>query len=322
MNELGKWDEREEVEWLKYTVQPPLEIITGDYYIARHEYFSPPFHLDVKEGNLAGIVSPHKGRIEVVVNDGEIVFVEFNETAMDKYYAQYFAGKEKRRTDYGIWQASKERTRKEGVVLVDAFLHAEAQIMERQSLEGDFDLLTNASGTMSNMYPIVNKFAEEIKKPSSKKFYSVAEDFGYGITGWLKVIIEDGKIISCKYDEIFADHMKDILHPELKRYYKQSKYYSINYEDPDLPGWGRHWWSVNFPSLMDFLEERVIEKQDLFDIEGLPYTDGKNIGAIWDTDKPFTEPITDSVKYRYPPYDNYLKLAKRLSKVMPASFQK
>lgn len=322
MNEIGKWDQREEVEWLKYTVQPPLKIITGDYYIKKHEYFSPPQHLDVKEGNLAGIVSPHKGRVEVVVNDGEIVFVEFNETAMDKYYSQWFKGADKRRTDYGIWQASKKRTLKHGNVLVDAFMYAEAQIMERQSLEGDFDLLTNASGTMSNMYPVVNELAKELKEPSTKKFYSVAEDFGYGITGWLKVIIEEGKLISVKYDEIFADHMKDILHPELKRYYKQSKYHSVTYDDPDLPGWGRHWWSVSFTDLMDFLEERVIDSQNLYDIEGLPYTDGLDIGAIWDTDKPFTEPITDSVKYRYPPYNNYLRLVEKLSAVLPKEFQK
>ena len=64
----------------------------------------------------------HLGKLEVVCSQGKIVFVEFNEQAMDAYYNQYFTGKDKRRSDYGIWQSSKERLREGGVVLVDGLI--------------------------------------------------------------------------------------------------------------------------------------------------------------------------------------------------------
>lgn len=308
MRNIVEWNQREEVDWLKYTVQPPLGIITGDYYKAEKEF-----------GGSAEVAG-HKGRLEVVCREGRIVFAEFNEIAMEAYYNQYFSGIDKKRSDYGIWQSSKPRQAKVGAVLADGIQFVEAQIMERQSLEGDFELLTGASGSMKNMLPMAAELAEKIKAPSAKKYYGIAEDFGYGITGWLQILVEEGKIISCHYDEVFADHQKDIRFPELKRYYKQSKYCSPCYQDPFPRGWDRHVWNINFRTLMDLLEKRVMEKQDLFDLAGLPYMDGENQGEMWDTDKPFENPITNSVQVRYPSYDNYLRLAKKLVKEMPEHF--
>ena len=46
-------------------------------------------------------------------------------------------------------------------------------------------------------------------------------------------------------------------------------------------------WNINFKTLMDLLEKRVIETQDLLNIDGLPYLDGENQGVMWDTDQPF-----------------------------------
>ena len=37
MRNIIEWNQREEVDWLQYTVQPPLGIMTGDYYIAAKE---------------------------------------------------------------------------------------------------------------------------------------------------------------------------------------------------------------------------------------------------------------------------------------------
>ncbi|MDO4296307.1 MAG: hypothetical protein Q4D90_09165 [bacterium] len=206
MRKLVEWNQREEVDWLKYTVQPPLGITTGDYYVARKEFGG------------SEDVSGHHGRLEVVVKDGELVFVEFNEIAMDAYYNQYFSGRDKKRSDYGIWQASKPRQLKAGVVLADGLQFVEAQIKERQSLEGEFELLAGASGSMKNMLPMAAELVEKIKEPSEQKYYGIAEDFGYGITGWLQVIVEKDRICSCHYDEVFADHQEEIWFPEMKRY--------------------------------------------------------------------------------------------------------
>ncbi|HIX14874.1 MAG TPA: FMN-binding protein [Candidatus Hungatella pullicola] len=308
MRNIIEWNQREEVDWLQYTVQPPLGIMTGDYYIA------------AKEFGGTDQVSGHKGRLEVVCKDGKILFAEFNEIAMEAYYNQYFSNQDKRRSDYGIWQSSKPRQAKAGCVLADGMLHVEAQIMERQSLEGDFELLTGASGSMKNMLPMAWELAEAIKKPSEKKFYGIAEDFGYGITGWLHVILTEGRIVSCHYDEVFADHQKEIRFPELKRYYKQSKYNSPCYQDPFPRGWDRHAWNINFRTLMDLLEKRVVKTQCLLDLDGLPYTEGENQGPMWDADQPYDDPVTNSAAVRYPSYDNYLRLARKLLTVLPAGF--
>lgn len=309
MRKIVEWNEREEVDWLQYTVQPPLGLTVGDYYIARKEFGG------------SDDVSGHKGRLEVVCRDGEILFVEFNETAMEAYYNQYFSNRDKRRSDYGIWQASKPRLSSVGRVLTDGMLYVESQIMERQSLEGEFEVLTGASGSMKNMLPMAWELAEKIKQPSGQKYYGIAEDFGYGITGWLQVIVEQGKMISCRYDEVFADHQADIRFPELKRYYKQSKYNSPCYQDPFPRGWDRHVWNINFRTLMDLLEKRVLENQNLFDLEGLPYTEGVSQGAMWDADQQYDDPITNAEQVRYPSYDNYLRLAKKLSEVLSEALE-
>ncbi len=310
MREQLIWNRRDEVDWLNYTVQPPLGIIRGDYYRADKEFGGSP---DVRG---------HMGSLEVVVDEGKIVFVEFNEQAMEDYYNQYFAGKDKRRSDYGIWQASKTSRMELGVVLVNGMRHVEDQIMSKQTLEGDFDLLTGASGSMRNMVPMAKELAAVIGAPSGKRFFGIAEDFGYGLTGWLRVITQGDTIVSCRYDEIFADHQKDIVYPVLKQYYRQSKYHSPCYEDPVSPGWDRHAWNLNFSSLMDRLEKKICERQDLLAIDDLPYMQGENFGAMWDGKAYEGRAVTNSGAVRYPTWDNYLRLAKQLLEAMPASMRR
>lgn len=300
------WNQREEVDWLKYSVQPPLGLIVGDYYVARREFGAPPG------------VRGHQGSLEVVCEAGEIRFVEFNEIAMDAYYNQYFSSIDKRRSDYGIWQASKPRQAAAGVVLADGLRHVEAQIMARQSLLGDFDLLTGASGSMKNMLPMAAELAEQIARPSGARYYGIAEAFGYGLTGWLRVVVENGRMTACRYDEILADHQAQIRYPELRQYYRQSKYHSPCYQDPFPPGWDRHAWNLSFRALMDMLEQRALAAQSLDVVDDLPYAQGKNLGPLWDREGPGAEPATNVDAIRYPAWDNYLRLAEKLTAALPA----
>lgn len=304
--QIMPWNEREEVKWLKYTVQPPLGIIKGAYYHAGRNFGVT----DWSEG--------HKGELVVVKDDeGKLIFAEFNETTMDGYYNHYFNRVSKRRSDYGIWQASVQRQADAGVVLVDGMIHVEKQILERQSMEGDFDMLTGASNSMRGLLPLVKELSTEIKKDSSQRYYSAAEDFGYGITGWLQVVTENEKIVSCFYDEIFADSQDDIWYPELKRYYRQSKYYSPCFEEPNIPGWKNHGFFIGFHKLMDILNQQVVKRQDLLAIDGLKHTDGMEAGAIWDRHAEDERPIGNCGKpIRYPVWDNYLKLASQIVKEM------
>lgn len=299
------WDQRREVEWLQYSIQPPPGLLKGEYYLAEREF------------GMATWTPGHHGRLEVVKGEkGELLFVEFNEQCMDMYYCQYFSKMDKRRSDYGIWQASKERQRKLGIVLADGMRHVEKQILQRQSLAGEFELLTGASGSMRQMLPLAQQLAETLAAPSGKRYYSLAESFGYGLTGWLRVVAEKGSILSCQYDEVFADHQEEIWYPELKRYYKQSKCCSPCFEEPFPPGWNIHAWLIGFRDMMNILNQRVVETQNLLDIDGLPHVDGENLGPVWNRHSPWDKPIEPYVKGkprpRHPAWDNYLALAEKL----------
>lgn len=301
MNKQADWDKREEIEWLQYSVQPPRGLVVGEYYRAQREFGGTPW------------TKGHTGTLEVVTSGGNILFAEFNETAMETYYNHYFGGRDKRRSDYGIWQASKERQARAGVVLVDGMQHVEGQIMARQSLDGDFDLLTGASGSMRGLLPLAKELAGVIDTPSDTTYCGIAQSYGYGLTGWLRVLLREGKIVSCKYDEIFADHQAEIAYPELKRYYRQSKYHSPCYEDPFPPGYDRHAWSVSFHGMADLLEASVVRTQKLLQLEGLPYTEGNNPGPLWDRTEPYDlSGATNSEKLRHPMWDNYLGIAETL----------
>lgn len=305
-NAIMPWNERAEVKWLCYTAQPPLGLIKGSYYHAERRF-------GVTEWSVG-----HRGELTVVKDDsGRLAFAEFNETTMEGYYNRYFDHVSKRRSDYAIWQASSPRAANAGVVLVDGMLHVERQILERQSLDGDFDLLTGASNSMRGLLPLVAEVAAEMKFPASKRYYGAAEDFGYGLTGWLQVVVEDGKIVSCFYDEIFADTQDAIYYPELKRYYRQSKYFSPCFEEPNAPSWNNHAFFIGFHKPMDLLNQRVVERQDLLDIGGLKHTDGLDVGPIWDRktedERPLPPLVFGKTNLRYPVWDNYLGLAKQIA---------
>ncbi len=303
-NQTEPWNERREVKWLNYTVQPPKGLVKGSYYHTERRFGGSEWS------------KGHLGELTVVTDDDQkIVFVEFNETTMEGYYNRYFDNVSKRRSDYGIWQASVQRQADAGTVLTDGMIHVEKQILDRQSLDGEFDLLTGASNSMRGLLPLAKELALEVGTPSEKRYYGAAEDFGYGITGWLQVVTEKGKIISCFYDEIFADSQEDIHYPALKRYYRQSKYYSPCFEEPKIPGWNSHAFFIGFHKLMDLLNETVVEYQDLMAIEGLKHVSGADVGPIWDRysedDRPLELPQRE---IKYPVWSNYLKLAEIIKK--------
>ncbi|MFR3921476.1 MAG: hypothetical protein ACLTYN_05315 [Dysosmobacter welbionis] len=74
--------------------------------------------------------------------------VEFNEINNPTYYIRRYQGVSKRLSDYGFLQATKERTAKSGVVLVNGLTHLEEQMVAENRLTGEFDLLTGASNSI------------------------------------------------------------------------------------------------------------------------------------------------------------------------------
>ena len=257
---------------LFWSVQPRLGYFCGDYYTAEN-WFAPHF-----EGDKG-----YHGILEVVVKDGIIRNVEFNEINNATYYIKMYQGVSKRLSNYGFLQATKERTAKSGVVLVNGLTHLEEQMVNENRLTGDFDLLSGASNSIKrSMLPLAAELAEKIKEPSSRQYYGYAEALGGGITGRLQVIKENDRIIRCFYDEIFADRMEEIDDEELKPYYRQSKYYCLEYVSTI---------GVGFNTISDLLNERVQKTQDLLDLSGLPFTEPPKRAAEW---------------------DNYLRIADRL----------
>ena len=265
---LGPWHEDNESELIDWTVQPQYKgMVKGDYYHAELYY----------SGRWGA--KGHKGELEVVKDDaGKIAYAEFNETTMDNYYVRHFQGLNKRYTEFQFFQDfhDKRRSVNYGRVLANGFKYVEDQILEKQDLDADYDLLTGASFSMKNMIGLKDVISAQMKDPNHKKqrYYGYNENFGYGLTGWLEVVVEDGKIVKCFYDEIFADHTSEIVYDDLKQFYRQSKYYSSTYEDPFPSGWDRHAWLVCFKDLSDQLNAKVCQTQDMFDISGLPCVEG------------------------------------------------
>ncbi|EHO83632.1 hypothetical protein [Fusobacterium ulcerans] len=259
---------------LEWSVQPQLGIIKGDYYKSEKRF---------RQGHL--------GTLEVVKKDGKIVLVEFNEMTRPNYYNRYFQNVSKRMSSYNFKMGEAK-----GAAWIQGVLKAEKQMMDEQRLTGDFDTVAGASNSIQqSMVPLAAELAPATEKPSKAKFYSIAEDLGKGITGRLKVVVEDGKIISCRYDEIFADSPEDIKLPRQKQYYRQSKYESVDFDEDSR---------IGFNIQMDELNDKVVATQNMLDLTGLPATeetgDYKKSG--------FT--------IRNTAWDNYLKLAEKLQTEM------
>lgn len=263
---------------LFWTVQPPMGMLKGNYYRAEN-WFAPHFPGD----------KGYHGILEVVQEDGKLQMVEFNEINNPTYYIRRYQGVSKRLSDYGFLQAAKERTAISGVVLVNGLTHLERQMVEQNRLTGEFDLLTGASNSIKrSMLPLAQEIADRLGAPSGQRYYGYAVQVEPGVTGRLQVVLEKGRIISCAYDEIFADRQEDIQDPELKPYYRQSKYHSPDYISTIGAG---------FNTVFDLLSEKVLQTQNLTDLTGLPFTEEPKRAREW---------------------DNYLKLARRVEEELRA----
>ncbi len=290
----------------QWTVQPPKGLVKGEYY--RIEERFPPYYAGV-EGQFPADPG-HLGIVEVIKNDDKLVFIELNEITAESYYNHLYQGISKRRSSYSFWQYTKERMQKAQATLTMGMELVEAQMMAKQSLAGEFDMLASASGSVKKLLKIAAQLQEKLDKPSAQTIYSYSEDYGYGLTGWLKVVVENGKIVSCRFDEIFADEPEQIVHPELKQYYRQSKYDCPTYEDPFPPGFDRHAFLVGYRTQMDNLNLKVCATQDMLDLTGLPHATGKDLGPLWDDPNPEKKELDMSERPMYPTWTNYLRMAK------------
>lgn len=259
-----------EIKVPNWTVQPKEGVVKGDYYKIEERF---------RQGHL--------GTLEVVKNNGKLVHVEFNELTRPNYYNRFYQNVSKRLSPYNFSMAEKS-----GVAWIEGVLVAENQMIKEQRLTGTFDMVAGASNSIQqSMVPLAEKLNSQMDKKSNSKYYSVSENFGNGLTGVLKVIVEKDKIVECRYDEIFADSKDEIKDKNLKEFYRQSKYWSIMYDEPSR---------IGFNVQMDALNDKVVKTQNLLDLTDLPATEKsgnyKQSG--------FTR--------RNTAWDNYLKLAEKM----------
>ncbi len=247
---------------LSWSIQPRLGLTKGEYY--REEGWFTPHPGDSKD---------FYGVLEAVTEKGKLQMVEFNEFNAPTYYIRKYQNANKRYSDYAFLQASRERTASTRVVLVNGMTYVEEQMMRENRLNGEFDFLTGASNSIrESMLVLAKKISERLNKPSGRYYYGYAQSVEPGITGRLQVITEKGQIISCFYDEIFADHPEEIENPDLRVYYRQSKYYSLEYVS-DFP--------CGFNALFDMWREHVLECQNLLDLSSLRFSEGEFYDRAW-----------------------------------------
>ncbi len=260
-----------------WSVKPEYGIVKGNYF---------------KESQI--FRQGHTGTQEVVTSDeGELLMVEFNETGRPNYYTRLYQDQGKRLSEYNFTMGERK-----GVAFIQGVLAAEQQMFGNESLTDEIDCVSGASNSVQqSMIPMAAVIAEKLEGGSTQKYYSIAEDLGGGLSGKLDIVVENGKIIDCRYDEIFADSPEEIEDESLKPFYRTSKYYSIYYEEPSR---------IGFNVQMDALNDKVVETQDLFDLTDLP--------AIEDTGDYKTSGFT----LRNTAWDNYLALAEKLHEEMVA----
>lgn len=211
-----------------WTVQPPLGIVEGEYY-----------HLDKKfnEGAHQDKGDPDDyflGTTDLVVSDGKIRHIEFDEIPGKTYYNKTWAAQTKRRSGYAFFQFSKPRTDRTLVTWVNGQTFLEWQILNHNSLNLIFDTVYGSSNSARDVFiPSALELAEKVKQPSGQYYLGISIPNGKGLTPRLQLVYEGDKLVSARYDEIFSDYQSKIADPELKQFYRQSKYDSVPYREKD-----------------------------------------------------------------------------------------
>lgn len=239
-NDETEMDADEKDAKMYWSGRPQLGTIVGDYY-----------HNEVvfNEGYTAVV--------DVVSNDGDILLVEFDEIGPGDYYDGDWAGMNKRLSGYGFFQASKGRTDKTLVSVINTMTYLESQMIEENRLDGEFNTVKGSSNSGNEGFkPAVNQLADTIKEPSKENYYSITKDLGEGLFGRIKVVTDkdSNEIKDFSYDEYFADLKEEIADDDMKKYYRQSKYYSKDYSQES---------GEDFRKQVDELEEQVLKENKL-----------------------------------------------------------
>lgn len=198
---------------MQWTIQPPLGIVEGEFYRATKDF-------------AGGYIAT----TDLVIDKGNVVHVEMNERGPKDYYEKRWADQTKRRSGYGFFQASSPRTHETLMVTPNAFNYLEWQILKYNSLNFTPQGVRGISNSAREAFiPEIQELAKQVEQKSNKYYTAVALPLEQGLTGRLELIHEGDKIVEVRYDEIFADRAEDIANEADKKWYRQSKLESVDY---------------------------------------------------------------------------------------------
>lgn len=262
---------------LKWSIQPQLGMVIGDYYYQEARF---------RQG--------HMGSMLVVVdsaNPKDVILAEFNESGRPNYYTRLYQDVPKRMSEYNFSMGKKK-----GTAWVQSALTMEKLMVEQDKLTfelnpdydpklrnklkqvnrlkyADIDVVAGASNSIQqSMIPLTAKIYDQINGDGTQeKFYQNAEKLldskgkWTGITAVLRLVVDTKTkvITTAYYDEIFADEKTQITDASLKKFYRQSKYASIHYVEPAR---------IGFNVMFDALNVHLQAGGSLFDINDLPAT--------------------------------------------------
>lgn len=211
------YTQEEKDQKMFWSNQPPLGLLEGYYYS--------------NEGIFTG---NNYGLVEIVTDpaDGTILDVEFTEFASDSYYEPKYAGANKKLSDYAFFQANNTRTDETLVTVVNGISFVEKQMRDENRVTGDF-LTVKGSSTSARegFIPLASKMETWIREPYESKYFGYAKELEDGLIARLQIVTTNDKIASARYDEYFADQPEKMRDKALQPYYRQSKYYSLDYNE-------------------------------------------------------------------------------------------
>lgn len=93
-----------------------------------------------------------------------------------------------------------------------------------------------------------------IREPYESKYFGYAKELENGLIARLQVVTKNDKIETARYDEYFADQKEKMSDKELQPFYRQSKYYSLDYNEQT---------NNEFKDFSDLLTDEIIKNSSL-----------------------------------------------------------
>ncbi|TKB51961.1 FMN-binding protein [Ferrimonas aestuarii] len=308
---VGASEKQQDEFKLKWSIQPQLGLIKGDYYYEEARF---------RQGHLGSMII-----VLDSANPEDVILAEFKESGRPNYYTRLYQDVPKRMSEYNFSMGKKK-----GTAWVQSALTMEKMMVEKDKLTFEpnpdydpklanklnqpnrlkyleLDIVAGASNSIQqSMVPLTAKIYDRINDGGTTlRMYQNAEKMldskgrWTGLTSVLRFVVDTGsqEIVDVYYDEIFADSKSEIRDASLKKYYRQSKYDSINYIEPAR---------IGFNVMFDGLNAHVKNGGSIFDINDLPATGDS--GSYAQTG--FTK--------RSDSWDRYLEQAQLLYKEMRA----